>query len=144
MEKPTGVFIVPYSEKDNSIYLIQQNRYPIRKRVYEIPAGVTTNSNYLKEAKRELLEETGFTAKKWQYLGHFYVAPGHETTDIVAYLASGLSQTKKNINHQEGDEAIETLTKVRLNQLREWTTSGKIQCGITLACLNLFLNKPSF
>ncbi len=86
LEKIPGVFIVPYDEKDNSIYFLEQFRYPINKTIYEFPAGVIDNPELLSNAKRELLEETGLTAGKWEQLGEFYVAAGHETTKIHVFL----------------------------------------------------------
>jgi 8-oxo-dGTP pyrophosphatase MutT (NUDIX family) len=138
LEKPTGVFIIPYSNINKSVYLLKQKRYPVRKTIYEIPAGVVGNTNHLSEAKRELFEETGFRASRWQYLGHFFVAPGHETTNIKVYLASGLSDIGRKKNTQEGDEAIQKVVEVKIDKLPRWISKGRIECGITLASLNLF------
>jgi ADP-ribose pyrophosphatase len=138
LEKPTGIFIIAYSDKNKSIYFLKQHRYPINKTIYEIPAGVTSNNNYLSEAKRELKEETGFTAKEWERLGSFFVAPGHETTKIEVYLASKLSAKKSTNKNQEGDEAIQKIIEVKVKDLPKMILQGKIECGITLASLSLF------
>ena len=137
LEKPTGVFVIPYSPENKSIFLLQQNRYPIKKVIYEIPAGVITTKNYLAEAKRELFEETGFRTKKWKYLGHFFVAPGHETTDIKAYLAE-INEVYDKKSNQEGDEAIQKIIEIEVKDLPNMIRQGKIECGITLASLYLF------
>lgn len=139
LEKPTGVFIIPYSVKNKSIFLIRQNRYPIKKVIYEIPAGIVSSKNYLSEAKRELFEETGIKAKNWKFLGRFFIAPGHETTDIRTFLASGFNEHEIK-SHQEGDEAIQKIVEVKVDELPKWIKEGKIECGITLASLLLFLN----
>ncbi len=138
LEKPTGVFVVAYSSKNKSILLLKQERYPINKTIYELPAGVVGNGNHLSEAKRELFDETGYKAKKWKFLGRFFVAPGHETTDIKVYLATELYNTKTT--HREGDEAIQKTIEVNLDDLSKWLKTGKIECGISLAAILLFLN----
>jgi 8-oxo-dGTP pyrophosphatase MutT (NUDIX family) len=137
LEKPTGVFIIAYNEDTNAIILEQQYRYPIKKAIYEVPAGVANTSNYLKEAKRELIEETDLRAKKWKYLGNFYVAAGHETTQIEVFLAY-LKSANSSIGEQEGDEAIYNVKEYKLPVIKKMILEGKIECGITLAALNLF------
>jgi hypothetical protein len=52
LEKPVGVFVIAYDNKNRSILLINQHRYPIKKAIFELPAGVAGSSNYLREAKR--------------------------------------------------------------------------------------------
>lgn len=141
LEKPLGVFIVPFDEKKRSIYLVQQNRYPIKKTIIDLPAGVVTDNNYLANAQRELLEETGMTAEKWEHLGGFFVAPGHESTRMETFLASQLNTADKKITGQDGDELIKKIVEIPLVDLKKMIISGNIECGISLAALNLFLNK---
>ncbi len=138
LEKPPGIFIIAYSDKNKSIYLLKQYRYPINRSIYEIPAGVTVTKNYLLEAKRELREETGLTAGKWERLGSFYVAAGHESTKIFVYLAGKLSGDISTYKNQDGDEAIQKIVQVKVKDLRKMILQGRIECGITLASLNLF------
>jgi 8-oxo-dGTP pyrophosphatase MutT (NUDIX family) len=141
LDKPVGVFIIAYSEKNKSILLLKQHRYPIQKTIYEIPAGVTKSDNFLSDAKRELREETGLTAKKWQRLGSFFVAPGHESSKVEVFLASKLSMNSKTHRGQEGDEAIQKIIEVKVKDLPKMILQGKIECGITLASLNLFSSR---
>ena len=78
----------------------------------------------MSEAKRELYEETGLKAKKWRCLGHFFVAPGHETTDIQVFLASGFQTNHRRINTQDGDEAIQKIVEVTIEELPMWIIKG--------------------
>lgn len=137
LEKPPGAFVIAY--EDNSIYLLKQFRYVLKKAIYELPAGVVKGKNYLANAKRELLEETGIKAKTWKLLGIFYVAPGHETTREYAFLATDLDTSDIRIA-QEGDESIIAVEKVKVKALRKMFVNNQVVCGISLAALNLFFN----
>src|SRR5499427_9674149 len=62
------------------ILLERQYRHAAGQRLWELPAGsLEPGENKLAAAKRELLEETGFTARKWQRALSFYVSPGFLT-----------------------------------------------------------------
>ncbi len=90
------------------------------------------------QAKKELIEETGIVARKWKKLGGFYVAAGHETTYIYVFLATELNLTGIKTENQENDEAIQGVIKVCQSKLKKMILDGEIECGITLAALNLF------
>lgn len=137
LEKNPGVFIIAL-DKDNSIFLNEEYRYPIKKSILQLPAGVIEGGSVLKATKRELEEETGITASKWKRIGSFYVAPGHETTFINVFLASELDKTNLKISAQEGDESILRTVKIKIPRLKELIKKNKIECGLTLAALNLF------
>lgn len=138
LRKPPGLFVVAFDGK--GVYLLKQYRYVLRRAIIEIPAGVMQGNNPLQNAKRELLEETGIRAKTWKRLGHYFIAPGHEQTNIYAYLATNLDTTHVNISGQEGNESIQKVFRVSLPKLRQMLKSGKVECGITLAALALFFN----
>jgi len=140
LEKPAGSFIIP-QDKEGNIYLIREYRYPIQKEVWQLPAGVVDGDIPLERAKKELWEETGIKAKRWEKLGGFYVGPGHETTFIYVFWATGLDFSFLKVDHQKGDEAILEIKKVSLPMLKKMIVNGKIICGITLAALNLFFLK---
>ena len=143
LEKPVGVFIVAYNDKTKSVLFIKQHRYPINKVIIEIPAGIAVGGDYLSEARRELKEETGVSAKEWKHLGSFFVAPGHESTRIEVFLATGFDKQEMKTNGQEADEAIVEIIDIKVSDLKEKILAGEIECGITLAALNLFLCQDS-
>ncbi|MGD8325798.1 MAG: NUDIX hydrolase [Sphingomonadales bacterium] len=80
------------------IVLVEQFRIPIQSSLWELPAGLVgdeeeiSNEGAQSAAERELWEETGYRARRWQHLGQVAVSPGmvSELTDI--FLASGLSK----------------------------------------------------
>lgn len=137
LEKYPGVFIIAL-DSDNSVFLNEEYRYPIKKSLLQLPAGVVDGENILKNAKKELREETGITAKKWKRLGGFFVAPGHETTFINVFLATGLDKASLKTSAQEGDESILRVVKIKIPRLKKMIGRNEIECGLTLASLNLF------
>jgi len=140
IEKDTGAFIIAL-DNDDSVFIVKQHRYPIKKTILDLPGGVTGDSNVLKNAKKELYEEAGIKAKKWERLGGFYVGPGHETTFMHVYLATKLDTTELASIFQEGDEAISEVVKIKIPRLKNMIKNGQIECGITMASLNLFFQK---
>lgn len=136
LKKAPAIFVVAFTGKD--IYLLRQYRYVLKKAIYEIPAGSVAGRSVLKNAKRELLEETGIRASRWTRLGKHFDAPGHESAYIITYLAEGLDETSVHTHGQEGDESIQSIMKVPLSRLRTMIVKGKIECGLTLASLNYF------
>lgn len=140
LEKPAGNFIIAL-DKDSSIYFINEYRYPLQKRILQLPGGVIDTNDVLGQAKKELIEETGIVAEEWKKLGGFYVAPGHETTYLNVFLATELNLAGLKIDNQEGDEAIQEVIKINELKLKQMISNGKIECGLTLAALNLFFLK---
>lgn len=74
--------------------------------MWELPAGrIDAGERELAAAKRELLEETGFTAHKWKKILQFYVSPGFLDETMSIYLAQDL---RPGIAQPEEDEKIST------------------------------------
>lgn len=72
-------------DDDNHIYLVGQYRYPLDEYHWEIPmGGCPKDESPLACAKRELIEETGLTAKTWQSLGEYHIS--NSITDEVGHL----------------------------------------------------------
>ncbi len=138
VERPPANFIIALDQK-GSIFFIKEYRYPIKKTILQLPAGTTDkNKSALTSAKKELVEETGLKAKKWKKLGKFYIGPGHESIYANVFLATKLSLTKINKSTQSGDELILKVVKLPMVKIKQLIRLGKIECGITLAALNLF------
>ncbi|MCI9366693.1 MAG: NUDIX hydrolase, partial [Oscillospiraceae bacterium] len=81
---PGGVAVVPL-DRDGNVYLERQFRYPYRKVVTEIPAGkLEPGEDPFDAIQRELQEEIGATAARWDALG--YIMPSVGYTDEMLYL----------------------------------------------------------
>jgi len=140
LEKVSGNFIIALDD-EHCIYLIREYRYPLKKSILQLPAGVIETDDILQQAKKELWEETGINANEWERLGGFYVGPGHETTYINVFLATDLNLFDLKTSNQEGDELILEINKVPLRDIKKIIVNGEIECGITLAALNIFFLK---
>jgi len=136
VEKPPAVFVVPFDGKN--IYFVRQYRYPLKKVITELPAGVVNGRNIAQNARRELFEETGIQAKQIRMLGKYYTSAGHSTIAAYACLATGLNISTLKTSGQEGDESILGIHKIPINQLKPMIRNGKVECGISLAALELF------
>src|ERR1041385_4230806 len=98
------VLAVDDSGRTPRVLLERQYRYAAGQRMWELPAGrVDPGERQLAAAKRELMEETGHTASKWQKALFFYVSPGFLDESMTVFLARGL---KKGIAQPEEDERI--------------------------------------
>ncbi len=125
-----GVVIVPVTNS-NKIVLVKQFRETQEKEILEIPAGLRdkTDETVLQTAKRELLEETGYSAKTWIYLGQFSIAPNVIASKPFIYLALGAYHkpqlTLEEFKHSEYTfEEIEEL--IRKKQLTDAVTIAAI------------------
>ena len=114
------------------LLLERQYRYAADARLWEVPAGrIDPGETHLAAAKRELLEETGFTAAKWRRALKFYPSPGFLDEVMHVFLARGL---KKGKARPEDDERI-TVRFFPLQQAIRMAMSGKIIDGKTLASI---------
>jgi len=87
------------------VLLERQYRHAAQSMMWELPAGrIDEGEKDLAAAKRELLEETGYTARRWKRILHFFVSPGFLDETMAIYLARGL---KEGIAQPEADELIE-------------------------------------
>ena len=91
---------------DPQVLLERQYRHAAGQMMWELPAGrIDDGERELAAAKREFLEETGYTARRWKNILHFYVSPGFLDETMSIYLAQGL---ESGIAQPEADEKIAT------------------------------------
>jgi len=98
------VLAVDDSGRAPRILLERQYRHAAGDYLWELPAGrIDPGEQELNAAQRELLEETGYTAKKWRRILKFYASPGFVAETMSVYLATGLRSGEAQ---PEDDEMI--------------------------------------
>lgn len=105
---PGGALAVPVTS-DGKLVLLRQYRFAAQGRLIEFPAGtVEPHEDPARTIKREIEEETGYRAHKWDTLGKFFLAPGYSDEIIYAFLARDLEKLDVPPDGDE-DEDIEVL-----------------------------------
>jgi ADP-ribose pyrophosphatase len=98
---PGAVAVVPLFD-DGRVLLERQFRYPHRREFIEIPAGkLEPGEPHLETGKRELLEETGYTADEWTRLGVIHTAIAYTNEAIEIFLARKLRQQERKLDDGE-------------------------------------------
>lgn len=119
------------------VLLVRQFRLPARKYLWELPAGrLDEGETPLKAARRELLEETGYRARRWKKLAEFYPSPGYVSERMTLFLATDL--VSGDAAPME-DERIEARWFTR-KELDERLRRGKFLDGKTIAGLLLWMH----
>lgn len=131
IKHPGAALIVPFLDK-NRIIMLRQLRPVIGKFIYELPAGTLgANEPPIACARREIIEETGYSAKNFRRLGMIYPVPGYSTERIVIYAASGLKEMERI---PEKDEVIRTRLFTK-RAVRRLFKNGRITDAKTIAAL---------
>ena len=121
---PASVVILPVLE-DGRVLLIRQFRHAVSRIIYEIPAGTSEPGEPLLAcAKRELAEETGYSASRWKRLCELYPAPGISTERMELFVATGLKKLAQPVPMDQDEQitvhptpARKTLQLVRQNRI---------------------------
>ncbi len=120
---------------DPDIILIRQYRHAAGQFLLELPAGrIDIGEAPLAAAKREMIEETGFRARRWTLLTKYFASPGFLGEWMQIYLAQDL---REGVATPEDDEHIE-IVRTPLSQAMEFVAANKIHDGKTLIGLSLF------
>jgi ADP-ribose pyrophosphatase len=135
---PGAVCIIAVTD-DGELILVRQFRKPIEEMLLELPAGKLEPGEDPKDcAARELAEETGYSAKRLEYLFSFYTSPGFSDELMHLYSASGLIAGNDN---PDDDEMVE-IVRMRLDQAMDMALSGQIKDAKTLVGILLLKSRP--
>jgi ADP-ribose pyrophosphatase len=136
------VMAVDESRSEPRLLLERQYRHAAQDYLWELPAGrIDPGEDELAAAKRELLEETGYSALLWKRVLFFYDSPGFLDETMAIYLATGLKRGKAT---PEEDEVIRK-RMFPLSQTLRMIESGALRDGKTIAgvlWLKVFRQRP--
>jgi len=125
-------------DDDGKIYLVGQVRYPVGN-IFSwelVTGGFQKPSRPLSAAKRELKEETGLLAEKWDSLGYFHPMNGYSSETVFVYLARKLKKGK-----QELDDCEDIIIKKEsVGRAMKMIERNEVTCGITIAAIYRYLN----
>lgn len=137
---PGSTGIVPIFE-DGRVAMIRQYRPFLRRKFLEIPAGTMEPGESPEEcARRELLEETGWTARRWDSLGAVHLVPAYSDEVIHLFLARKLT---RSVRQPDSDEIIEDAVR-SFGELMALIDSGALTDALTVLALQrawFFLNR---
>lgn len=128
---PGAVLVVPVLD-DGQLVFERQFRYPLRRSFIELPAGkIDPHEDILLTGQRELMEETGFTAREWHYLAALHPCIGYSDEIIHIYLATRLQQGEHS---RDDDESLEVFS-MTLTDAMQAMQRGEITDGKTMIAL---------
>lgn len=123
------------NKRDPWIVMERQYRHAANQYLWELPAGkIDAGEEPLAAARRELIEETGYRAKKWHPLVEYYASPGFLGESMQVFLAEGLEPGDAQ---PEADEEIE-LRLVKMSEVFKMIEKGAILDGKTMISVMLY------
>lgn len=133
---PGAVIIAPVDEQGR-IVLVRQYRHPVRRMLWELPAGLldVDGEDPQAAAARELAEETHLAAREWAVLLDLASSPGISEETARVYLARGLSDVDEAERHVSGDDEESELTvrRVPIDAAVHMAFSGELENASTVA-----------
>ncbi|OGH11827.1 MAG: hypothetical protein A2857_03980 [Candidatus Levybacteria bacterium RIFCSPHIGHO2_01_FULL_36_15] len=136
IKKKDYILIIPAT--DTSFFLVEQYRYPVKKRMLEFPQGAALeNESEEVAAKRELEEEIGLQAGRITFLGRVDMGKGSSTQGCHVFLAQELIRGEQNLDNTEQDMIIREISK---NEIKEMIKQGKISDSATLSAYSLLFS----
>ncbi len=124
-----GSAVMMAVDERRRILLVHQYRLPAGAKLWELPAGrLDPGETPLTAARRELVEETGYRARRWKKLISFYPSPGYVAEKMTIFLATGLTAGAPKPMEDERIECRWFPAK----QVEQMIQSNKIQDGKTI------------
>lgn len=132
IKHPGAVCMIPLLD-DGRLVLERQYRWPMQRVMVEFPAGkLDPGEDPLACGKRELLEETGYTAREWAHAGQLHPVISYSTEFIDVWFARGLELQESRLDDEEFLEVITATPQ----ELLEWCRTGAVTDSKTLyGCL---------
>jgi ADP-ribose pyrophosphatase len=140
VDKEDCAIIIPLDGE--SVWLVEQFRYPIQERCLELPQGGWEMGDVDAEelARGELKEELGFLADQMVHLGTVWIAYGFTRQKQHVFLASGLTQSETEPDPEEHDLIPHSISIAEFEQMM---LDGTIRDCCTIAAWGLYLMSKS-
>ncbi len=132
LEYPNWACVVALTDQDE-VVMVEQYRYGIDEITLELPGGaLEPNEDILLGIQRELLEETGYVAENWTYLGPCAPDPSRHTNNAHLFFA----RQAHRVQHQTLDESEDLYVRlVPVQTLLQKADTGQIRHGIHLTAI---------
>lgn len=120
---------------EGKVVVVEQFRPPVGQSVFELPAGLSgdvvgaESESLIEAAKRELWEETGYTAKEWTELGSGFSSPGLTDESIVLFLARRLEKTGPGGGDDNEDIKVH---EIPVGEVSDWLYEKEVQVDLKL------------
>ena len=135
---PGGVGIVAL--QDGQVILVKQFRIPIERRILELPAGrLEAGESPEMCARRELVEEVGYIADKFELIAEYYTSVGYSTEKMYLYL---VADARKTAAEPEADEELEIIY-LSLAEVKHMLDKGEFEDSKTIIGLREMLIRLS-
>ena len=136
MNHPGAVGVVPFLDR-GTIVMVRQYRHPVGEVTLELPAGkLDARESALACIKRELAEETGYTARRFAPLARYWPTPAFADEVLHLYVATGLVKGPANADEDEFLEVVtmpfkKAVELVRRGKIRDSkTVVGLLMCAV--------------
>ncbi|MBK5306563.1 MAG: NUDIX hydrolase [Frankiaceae bacterium] len=132
VDHPGSVAVVALDD-DDAVVVVRQYRHPIGRELDELPAGIldVQGESALLSAQRELAEEAGLAADRWDVLVDVLTSPGMASEASRIFLARGLREVERHV--QEHEEAEMTSFRVPIRELVTGVLSGRYENALLIA-----------
>lgn len=132
IKHPGAVIIIAFLDNGNLVFE-RQYRYPVQQVCLELPAGkIDPGEDILATGRRELLEETGYSADDWRHLGGMHPCIGYSDERIDIFLARGLHRVgAQRLDDNEFLDVVEMSLEAAVEAVR----TGLITDGKTIVAL---------
>ncbi|MBI4743137.1 MAG: NUDIX hydrolase [Betaproteobacteria bacterium] len=128
-----GAVVIVAIQDNGELLFERQHRYPLRRAILELPAGkIDPGEDIRNTAIRELLEETGYSATEWRYLGVMHPCVGYSDERIEIFLARGLCrESAQQLDHGEFLDVLSLTLAAAIDAVRD----GEITDAKTITAL---------